>query len=77
MADTNRTLNQSITATDLMYPTYGFESARGMSSSGNNNSGDLLLKQESRHSKTSAKTRPTSTASEEAGDVEMGNLAAA
>ena len=76
MADTNRTLNQSITVTD-MYPTYGFESARGMSSTGNNTSGDLMLREE-RHSKTSAKTRPTSSAaSEEAGDVEMGNLAAA
>jgi len=55
MADTNRTLNQSIVEFGGGgVGTYGFETTRT-----NNNSGELMLKEE-RHPRTSAKTEASS-----------------
>ena len=68
MADTNRTLNQSIVSefnTMGGAGTYGFETAR---SNTNNMSGDLMLKDDTRFSRTTTKTDGSG------GDIEFGAL---
>lgn len=65
MADTNRTLNQSISS-EFIGGTYGFETARSV-----NNSEELMLK-EDKHSKTSTKSGGTSTTP--GGDIELGSI---